>query len=89
MTVRQTQERYVYAVPSESNPRVSYRVDIVANGGAGRCACTDFGTRRQPNLDAGMPMHTRDTSCKHVRAVHQYFLRELLSELAHIEEGKQ
>lgn len=89
LEVKPSQDRYVYAVPSERNPRVSYRVDIVANGGAGRCACTDFGTRRQPNIDAGLPMHSRDCTCKHLRAVHAYFLRELLTELARIEEGKQ
>lgn len=89
MTIYASTERYVYQVPSERNPRVRYRVDIVANGGAGRCSCTDFGCRRQPNIDAGVPMHTADTVCKHLRAVHRYFLREILTELARIEDGKQ
>jgi hypothetical protein len=89
MTVTPSLERYVYAVPSERNPRVRYRVDLLANGGAGRCACSDFSCRRQPNIDAGLPMHTRETRCKHLAAVHAYFLKEILTELARIEEGKQ
>lgn len=89
MRVIVTQERYVYSVPSERKPRMAYRVDLTSNGGAGFCSCVDFGTRRQPNIDAGQPMHTRDCTCKHLRAVHAYFLREILTELSRIEEGKQ
>jgi hypothetical protein len=82
-------ERYVYQVASETNPKVRYRCDLMANNGAGWCQCVDFGTRRQPAIDAGLPKLTRETRCKHLSAVHHHFLSELLTELSRIEDGKQ
>jgi hypothetical protein len=82
MTVNVTQERYVYAVPSERNPRVSYRVDIVANAGASECSCRDWETRRWPSIKAGEPIGTRSTLCKHGEAARNFFLNGLLKRLA-------
>jgi hypothetical protein len=82
MTPQPTAERYVYRVPSDTNPKASYRVDLLANEGAGWCECRDFATRRQPNLDAGVESLTKDTLCKHLRATQRAFLRGLLRALA-------
>jgi hypothetical protein len=77
-----TTERYVYSVPSDRNPNVKYRVDLVANNGAGWCQCTDFATRRQPNIDAGLPILTPACTCKHLRKTLRYFVRALMPALA-------
>jgi hypothetical protein len=84
-----TVERYVYEVRSERNPRVKYRVDIVAEGGATRCSCKDWNTRRWPNIKAGKPHGLRSTLCKHGIAARRVFLNEMLATLARIEEGQQ
>ncbi len=70
-----TTERYVYEVPSERKPSLKYRGDLMANGGFGRCSCTDFSCRRQPAIDAGAEDH--------------HFLKAMLLELARIEAGTQ
>lgn len=77
-----TNERYVYLVPSDRNPKVRYRVDLLANNGGGWCQCKDFATRRQPNIDAGLPILTRETQCKHTRKTLRYFVRHLMPALA-------
>src|SRR4051812_5523383 len=77
----ETGERYVYLVPSDRNPKVKYRVDLLANNGAGWCQCTDFGTRRQVNLDAGMCPLLKDTTCKHLRRTVRHFNRRLFGSL--------
>lgn len=82
MPATSTVERYVYSVPSDRNPRVCYRVDLAANNGAGFCSCTDFGTRRQPAIDAGEPILTKATTCKHQRRALWQFLREVMPRLA-------
>ena len=82
MSAKPTLERYVYSVPSDRNPRICYRVDLTANKGAGFCSCTDFSTRRQPELDAGAPMLTKQTTCKHLRRALWQFLREVMPRLA-------
>lgn len=77
-----TNERMVFLVPSDHNPRVKYRVDLLANHGAGWCQCTDFGTRRQVNLDAGMTTFMSATQCKHVRRTWRYVNRRTAGELS-------
>ena len=82
---RETVERYVYDVPSDTNPRQSYRVDLVANGGGGRCSCADFAARRQPELDLGAEILTRATTCKHTRKAFDHFARQMMRALAQSE----
>ncbi len=82
MTITPTPERYVYDVASESNPADSYRVDLLANNGAGACSCTDFSARRQPALRNGAMPITPETVCKHLKAAHTHFLRGILKALA-------
>jgi hypothetical protein len=77
-----TNERYVYEVPSDRQPTRRYRVDLVANAGAGWCSCTDFATRKQPALDAGGEPFTRQCSCKHLRKTWRYFLRAFFTRAA-------
>jgi hypothetical protein len=77
-----TGDRYVFAVPSDKNPRVCYRVDLTANNGGGVCQCKDFVTRRQPALDRGEPILTQDTACKHIRRAGWAFLQAVLPMLA-------
>ncbi len=80
-----TGERMVYLVPSEARPSVRYRVDLLDNGGGGRCQCTDYGTRRQPFLDSGGDAFEPRGSCKHVRKARLFFLRGLLTEMSNQE----
>lgn len=77
----------VWSVASENNTHKRYRVDLLANNGAGACSCTDFNTRRQPNLDDGMPPLGPFTLCKHLRKTQRHFLYELLKEMARSEES--
>jgi hypothetical protein len=80
--VQETGERMVFLVRSDSNPLVQYRVDLLYNDGAGGCACRDFKTRRQPNLDAGEPIWTKRTSCKHSRRAAWHVIRQSFPEMA-------
>lgn len=79
--VQSTNERMVYRVRSDTSGKV-YRVDLLANEGAGFCSCTDFGTRRQPFIDAGGDPFTREGYCKHVFKARISFLRSLLTDMA-------
>lgn len=81
-----TIEKFVYDVPSSVNSRICYRVDIVANGGAGHCNCVDFGTRRQIAIDAGELIISAPTMCKHLDKAFKQFLRDIMPKLARIEE---
>lgn len=80
--IRQTNERYVYEVDSASDPGSSYRVDLVANGGRGECSCRDFETRRMPAIRRGAAIRSDEATCRHVRAVQEYFLVEMLKALS-------
>jgi hypothetical protein len=86
--VQETVERMVFLVRSDTHPRRQYRVDLLANDGAGRCACTDFGTRRQPNIDAGGEPWSKACSCKHARRAAWYLLRITLKALADEESNE-
>lgn len=65
-SVQETNERMVFLVRSDSNPRIQYRVDALYNGGAGGCACPNFRIKKQPGLDAGLTPWTKATACKHM-----------------------
>lgn len=84
--VLETSERMVFSVSSESRQGVEYRVDLLAEGGYSRCSCTDWNTRRWPNIKAGQPMGTRGTLCKHGILARRFFLNQLLRRMAQ-EEG--
>lgn len=84
--ITESNERMVYQAVSESNPSKVYRIDLLANGGAGRCSCTDFGTRRQPALDKGMQWHTRETECKHLREAIRLFNVALFRRMSNDED---
>ncbi len=76
----------VFDVPSDRNPKITYRCDLLANGGASRCSCVDFSTRRQPALDAGGEPWSKECSCKHGRRAAWFFLKDLLKAMAKSEE---
>lgn len=82
----ETNERMVYEVLSESRPGRTYRVDLLANGGAGQCSCKDWATRRWPAIKAGKQAGTRATLCRHGIKARRYFLNGLLARMAK-EEG--
>lgn len=82
-----TGDRMVWLVPSDTIAGVTYRVDMLANGGNGWCSCIDFATRRQPALDKGAAGHTDATLCRHGKRVIRYFARDLFRDLARSEEG--
>lgn len=82
----------VWFVESHTRKGKVYRVDATANNGAMQCACTDFRTRRQSNLDAGLPPfvpkskdNERGTLCIHCEDLILYFCRELFREMARSE----
>lgn len=77
-----TGERMCYNVPSSSNPKRTYRVDLIAQGGFGECTCKDWATRRGPAIKAGEPPGTRATMCRHVILARRFFLNSLLAEMA-------
>lgn len=79
-------ESFVYHVPSSRNPSIKYRVDLTANGGAGWCACRDFACRRQPAIDAGALIHTRQTMCRHLARTFAAINRELWRGIARQEQ---
>ncbi len=84
----ETDDRMVYLCPSDLNPKIKYRVDLLANGGAGWCQCTDFSTRRQPALDKGAAPWTKATTCKHLKRTLWFFAVKVVKRLAQQENGK-
>src|SRR5579871_3555761 len=80
--VQPTDHRHVYFVRSDSQAGKGYRVDLVANNGAGFCPCTDFSCHRQPAIDAGGEPWTRETVCKHLERAGRYFLIAMLEALS-------
>lgn len=84
---KETNERMVYSVWSDSNSKAPpYRVDLLANGGAGECSCKDWRTRRWSAIKAGFPHGTRATLCRHGIKARRHFLNALLKRMAQ-EEG--
>ncbi len=79
-------ERMVYLVASATSPGKRYRVDLIANAGAGWCECKDFATRRGPAIDAGRPHGTRSTLCRHGIIARRHFLNALLADMARAEQ---
>lgn len=78
-------ERMVYLVPSDTHPGQRYRFDLLANGGAGECACRDWRIRRWPAIKAGRPLGTRATLCRHGMKARRHFLNGLLAAMAESE----
>lgn len=78
-------ERMVYHVLS-SKPPHRYRVDLLAEGGACRCSCVDWDTRRGPAIARGEPLGTRSTLCRHGIIARRYFLNGLLLQMAKDEQ---
>lgn len=72
----------VFLVPSDTNSKTAYRVDLLAHNGAGECSCKDWSTRRGPNIKAGKPIGSRDCLCKHVIRARWFFLNDLLAAMA-------
>lgn len=88
--ITETGERMCYKLQSATNPKKpAYRVDLIANGGAGECSCKDWSTRRGPAIRAGEPVGTRRTLCKHAILARRHFLNGLLAELAKSEQPKR
>lgn len=85
--VLETGERMVFQVRSDDKPGKRYRVDLLANAGAGHCACPDFGIRRQPAIDEGKPIWTKATSCKHTRRAAWHVIRTTFPAMAKEKEG--
>lgn len=69
-----------FLVQSESDPNVSYIVDLMAYNGAGHCTCDDYATRvgcyRAKEIE---PVHK---NCKHVRKCFEFVGEELMRKLA-------
>lgn len=71
-----------YEVESWTNPTKPHIVTLTENDGNGYCTCRDFITRRQPAIDNGAKLFTRDTSCRHVIAARNHFLTHTLRDIA-------
>ncbi len=78
-------ERMVYLVASATHPGRTYRVDLLAENGASRCACRDWDTRRGPAITRGEPHGTRATLCRHGIIARRHFLNALLADMARAE----
>lgn len=74
-------ERFVYMVASHSKEGRRYRVDLTANKGGMKCACSDHMMRKQPMIDCGAPLLTPQTMCKHTKAALRYFNLQILPKL--------
>lgn len=65
-------DRLTYEVLSETVHQQYYLVDLSEHKGNGECSCTDFNTRRAPNLKATGRIvnygHPDATRCKHINA---------------------
>lgn len=83
---KETGDRMCYEVPSDTRVGRSYRVDLLAHGGAGQCSCKDWNTRRWPAIRDGQMHGTRATLCRHGIKARRHFLNGLLSRMAK-EEG--
>lgn len=79
-------ERMVFLVRSDENPTVQYRVDTLANGGAGACACKNFNMVKQTGINEGKLAWTHDTTCKHMKRAAWHVIRLTFRELAHRED---
>jgi hypothetical protein len=86
--VKETGDRMVFEVSSNTTPGKTYRVDLTANNGAAECACKDWRTRRLKAIKAGALTLTRETTCRHVRAACTYFLRDVLKAMAKSESQR-
>lgn len=83
-------DRMVYKLQSFTKPlKPAYRVDLIANRGAGECSCKDWSTRRGPAIRAGEPIGTRRTLCKHAIMARRHFLNALLVELSKAEQPRR
>ena len=82
-------ERCVYLVRSATHPTRRYRVDLLAFNAATGCSCPDWGIRRLPAIQAGQPIGTRRTLCRHGILARRHFLNALLQSLAKTEEARQ
>jgi hypothetical protein len=67
---------------SQRNPAHTYIVDLSENHGSGACQCSDFIARRQPAINDGKELFTDMVSCKHVRAVREYWMKTTLRNIA-------
>lgn len=77
MNVTPSGGRMIYLVQSESNPRSVHVVDLLEHEGRGACSCKDWQTRRWPVIRDG-----GSAACKHVNAAREYFLTNLLRDMA-------
>jgi hypothetical protein len=73
-----TGEQLRFYVNSQVDPDVMYIVDLAMNKGHGECQCKRFTCVSKPRLDAGEPSFTDRTSCAHIRACWQWWLRQSL-----------
>lgn len=73
-------ERMCFFVHSEADPRNVYRVDLLALEGRSECHCKWWRTRIWPIIRDG-----GESTCKHVDAARQFFLRDLLRHMARLE----
>jgi hypothetical protein len=65
----------LFRVESWTNPSEPHLVDLTTQ----ECSCKHWQCRVGPALKAGADPFTKEGSCKHVRAVHRYWLRHCLA----------
>lgn len=70
--------RGLYECQSQSDAKVQYQVDILANDGLGACDCADFRFRRLPRWQAShIPFDS--FRCRHLRRVRCHVLDLILA----------
>lgn len=87
----ENEEYALYRVQSDSNPNLSYGVDIDKVEGTVLCECPDFIFRKQTEKWGGARLNNPNHQCKHVKQVldaiiNGYPIRHMLSlaELAEV-----
>ena len=66
-----------YHVSSDSDPSVTYMVDLLEHHPLGSCSCRDWVTRRLPDFRR----NGTTTTCKHVRACREHFTNDVLESM--------
>lgn len=82
-------ERMRFHVRSEANPRNTYLVDLLENGGCGECTCPWFRTTIGPAIREGrltlkgtFPTHPD----KHIQAAREHVMQQVFTHMAAKEE---
>jgi hypothetical protein len=70
-----------YLCKSQRSPTVRYTIDLEFHEGLGQCDCADFALRRFP-IWKSVQANYDHLRCKHIRAIRNHFLDQILAHYA-------